>query len=70
MFTTVCDICAGRIEERGHQLDLVQTRLVPNLDGRPRMIDRGSIRSVFLCDPCRQAVEGASQARQARRSTG
>lgn len=67
MFTTVCDVCSGRIDERGHQLDLVQTRLVANVEGRPRMIDRGSIRSVFICDGCREAVEGALQARQRQR---
>lgn len=68
MLATVCDVCGRRIDDRGHQLDLVQTRVVQNVEGPPRMIDWGSIHSVFVCDACRGAVEHTLHARNTQQA--
>ena len=59
MLQIICDACRAPIPETGFVCDLVETRLVYDSEGPPHMSERGSIRSLFICDTCRRRVEDA-----------
>ena len=59
MLQIICDACQAPIPDTGFICDLVETRLVYDSEGPPHMSERGSIRSLFVCDTCRRRVEHA-----------
>ena len=70
MLQVVCDVCTRRVPEEGYILDLIQARLVYDAEGPPRVAERGSIHSLFICQRCRAAVDASLDARRPKTATG
>ena len=70
MLQIVCDVCTRHVPEEGFILDLIQARLVYDAEGPPRVAERGSIHSLFICQQCRAGVDATLNARRPRADAG
>ena len=64
MLSFSCDVCKQVIPDVGHLCDLIETRLVVAEDGPPKLVDRGSIFSLYICGACAAAVRQTLDARR------